>query len=179
MPPSTSARTSRTTYREGLVIGLLLEDQERRDDVQAGVDHRRELPREDLERPLLDLLAAPSRRLSPISLSSTGRRPRWSSCSRADVRSEAGDLTLGLHSERVDRVVGERGHGATACRWSSSGFVSGLAADRDEQEPVPRSRRRIDENERLADLSFVAPAPFAYEPPAMPTARSSPSGSPR
>ena len=34
---------------EGLVVGLLLEDDERCDDVEPGVDHRRELPREDLQ----------------------------------------------------------------------------------------------------------------------------------
>ena len=34
---------------ELLVLGLLLEDHERRDDVQAGLDHRGELAREDLE----------------------------------------------------------------------------------------------------------------------------------
>ena len=34
--------------RQHLVVGLLLEDDERRDDVQTRVDHGRELPREDL-----------------------------------------------------------------------------------------------------------------------------------
>ena len=37
-------------------VGLLLEDHERADDVQACLDHRRELPREDLQRLGLDLL---------------------------------------------------------------------------------------------------------------------------
>ena len=38
------------------VVGLLLEDHQRRHDVQAGLDHRRELPREDLQGLRLDLL---------------------------------------------------------------------------------------------------------------------------
>jgi len=38
------------------VVGLLLEDDERRDDVEARLDHRRELAREDLQRLRLDLL---------------------------------------------------------------------------------------------------------------------------
>jgi hypothetical protein len=38
------------------VLGLLLQDDQRADDVQAGLDHRRELAREDLERLRLDLL---------------------------------------------------------------------------------------------------------------------------
>ena len=41
---------------EVLVVGLLLERDERRDDADPGLDHRRELPREDLERLRLDLL---------------------------------------------------------------------------------------------------------------------------
>src|SRR2546430_10685900 len=41
---------------EVLVVGLLFEDDERADDVQACLDHRRELAREDLERLGLDLL---------------------------------------------------------------------------------------------------------------------------
>ncbi len=39
-----------------LVVGLLLERHERRDDADAGRDHRRELTREDLQRLRLDLL---------------------------------------------------------------------------------------------------------------------------
>jgi hypothetical protein len=38
------------------VVGLLLEDRQRGDDVQAGFDHRRELPRKDLEGAGLDAL---------------------------------------------------------------------------------------------------------------------------
>ena len=75
---------------ERLVVGLLLEDDERRDDAQAGVDHRRELAREDLERARLDalllLLAAPA---APTSESETGRRPFWRRSSRAEFRSGA------------------------------------------------------------------------------------------
>ena len=43
-------------HRELLVLGLLLEDDERRHDVETCLDHRRELPREDLEGLGLDLL---------------------------------------------------------------------------------------------------------------------------
>ena len=39
-----------------LVVALLLEDHERRDDGEAGLDHRRELAREHLQRLRLDLL---------------------------------------------------------------------------------------------------------------------------
>jgi hypothetical protein len=42
--------------REVRVVGLLLEDHQRADDVQARLDHRRELAREDLQRLRLDLL---------------------------------------------------------------------------------------------------------------------------
>ena len=42
--------------REVLVVGLLLEDHERRDDVQSRLDHRGELAGEDLQRLRLDLL---------------------------------------------------------------------------------------------------------------------------
>jgi len=42
---------------ERLVVGLLLEDDEGADDVQTGLDHGRELTREDLERFRLDLLS--------------------------------------------------------------------------------------------------------------------------
>ena len=55
-PPSTSARISLDHEREVRVVGLLLEDHERADDVQARLDHRRELAREDLQRLRLDLL---------------------------------------------------------------------------------------------------------------------------
>ena len=41
---------------EGRVVRLLLEHDERRDDGQARLDHRRELAGEDLERLRLDLL---------------------------------------------------------------------------------------------------------------------------
>ena len=44
---------------ERLVVGLLLEDDERCDDVEARVDHRRELAREDLQRAQLDALLLP------------------------------------------------------------------------------------------------------------------------
>ena len=46
--------------RQVLVVGLLLEDDERGDDAEAGLDHRRELAREDLQRLRLDLLERPS-----------------------------------------------------------------------------------------------------------------------
>src|SRR5205823_12990732 len=42
--------------REVEVLRLLLQDYQRADDVEAGFDHRRELPREDLEGLRLDLL---------------------------------------------------------------------------------------------------------------------------
>src|SRR5207253_8265672 len=43
-------------HAEVAVLGLLLEDDEGADDVEARLDHRRELAREDLERLRLDLL---------------------------------------------------------------------------------------------------------------------------
>jgi hypothetical protein len=46
------------TAGEVPIVGLLLEDRESSDDVQAGVDHGRELPREHLQRTWLDGLLA-------------------------------------------------------------------------------------------------------------------------
>ena len=48
---------------EGVVVRLLLEDDESRDHVEAGLDHRRELAREDLQRPLLHFLTAAAGRV--------------------------------------------------------------------------------------------------------------------
>ena len=113
-PPSTSARTSAMTVGELLVLGLLLEDDERRDDVQAGLDHRRELAREDLQRLRLDLLDRAARGLAepPARGGSSARRPRTRSASRAAAQVGRVDLARELDALGVDGRVRERGHSA-------------------------------------------------------------------
>ena len=90
-PPSTSARSSPITDGELLVLGLLLEDDEGRDDVEPGLDHRRELAREDLQRLRLDLLDGDAWALPPAprSSSSAASSPRTRSASRAAETSGA------------------------------------------------------------------------------------------
>ena len=82
------------TYRQRRIARLLFENHQCRDDVHAGVDHRRELAGEDLERLRLDtfsyLLPAPSRWApSLISVMRSASRPRERSCSSAEAESEA------------------------------------------------------------------------------------------
>ena len=102
-----------TTTRRARVVGLLFEDDERADDVQPGLDHRRELPREDLQRLRLDLgaerrlenagfaFAAPAdlpQRLGQLSLQAQlFARAR-------EVRSD--DLSGELSALGVDRRIG-------------------------------------------------------------------------
>ena len=72
---------------------LLLEDDERADDVQAGLDHRRELAGEDLQRLRLDRLEDAADAVlaarGQLVRGSRASRPRMRSCSRAAARSGA------------------------------------------------------------------------------------------
>ena len=78
-------------HRELLVLGLLLEDDERRHDVETCLDHRRELPREDLEGLGLDLLDGDAAGFCAESWaeSSVASSPRTRNASRAAERSGA------------------------------------------------------------------------------------------
>ena len=96
-----------------LVVGLLLERHERGDDADAGLDHRRELAEEDLERLRLDLLERRPRAglaLRPALdevLRQQPARPQLL-LRRDDVGGV--DLALELESLGVDCVVSECGH---------------------------------------------------------------------
>ncbi len=100
--------------REGLVVGLLLEDQQRRDDADARLDQRRELAGEDLERLRLDLLRLPAAG-GGLDLA----QPLRNEPVRAELLLrglEVGGVQLPLELEplRVDRRVGERSHAASS-----------------------------------------------------------------
>ena len=95
------------------VVGLLLEDHQGRDDVEACLDHRRELAREDLHRARLDLL---ERRAQPV-LAARGQLAERVRQQAADAqllarRLEVGgvDLADGLETVDADCAVGESGH---------------------------------------------------------------------
>ena len=96
---------------ERLVVGLLLEDDERRDDVEARVDHGRELAREDLERAQLDLLLL--RLVGPdgaeLGESDRAQAPLAQELPRG-VQVRRGDLPGRLGPESIDRAIGERRH---------------------------------------------------------------------
>ena len=116
MPPSTSARSSRMIGGEVLVVGLLLEDHERADDVQPRLDHRRELAREDLQRLRLDLLERGARRL----LAGRGQlvEPRREQAADAQLlarRRRIGCMHLAerLDADGVDRAVRVGRHTST------------------------------------------------------------------
>src|SRR5205814_6430399 len=92
------------------VLGLLLEDDERADDVETRLDHRRELAREDLERLWLDLLEDRADGLLAARgqlhdrLREQAAQPQL--LARA-VRVGGVDLALRLETVRVDSRVGE------------------------------------------------------------------------
>jgi hypothetical protein len=98
---------------EHLVARLLLEDDERGDDRDAGLDHRRELAREDLQRLRVDPLergrAAAGRGLLDLL------EPLREQAAQAQLLARLGeargaDLPVGDDSLGADRAVGERGH---------------------------------------------------------------------
>ena len=98
---------------EVLVVGLLLEDHERADDVQAGLDHRRELAREDLQRLRLDRLED----AADAVLAARGKLVQLAGEQPADPQllarcGEVGcvDLARELEALGVDRGVGEGSH---------------------------------------------------------------------
>ena len=98
---------------EVLVVRLLLEDDERADDVQAGLDHRRELAREDLQRLRLDRLedaadavvAARGQLLQVLREQAPDPQllARGGEVGRVDLARE-------LEALGVDRRIGECGH---------------------------------------------------------------------
>ena len=98
---------------EVLVLRLLLERHERSDDADAGLDHRRELAREDLKRLRLDLLerraraALAARRALAQRL---GQQPAGLKllARRREVRGV--DLAAELDALRIDCVICECGH---------------------------------------------------------------------
>src|SRR4029079_14454106 len=109
--------------REVRVVGLLLEDHERADDVQARLDHRRELAREDLQRLRLDLLEDGARALL------AARRELFEELREEDANAQllprgaeirCMDLARHLEYLRGDRAVGERPHTtfASAGGWA-------------------------------------------------------------
>ena len=97
-----------------LVVGLLLEDCERRHDVQAGLDHRRELPREDLEGLRLHALhgAAEAAALRGRAALYELEREQPARAQRlvGPARVAGADLAGGLEAGGVDRGVGVGGH---------------------------------------------------------------------
>src|SRR6266511_3487810 len=104
---------------EILVVGLLLEDDEGRDDVQTGLDHRRELAREDLERLWLDLLEEVACALFPRG----GELVELARQEAADAQllprpEEIGSVKLAgeLKALGVDGGIGERSHSQSLYR---------------------------------------------------------------
>ena len=98
---------------EVLVVGLLLEDDERADDVQAGLDHRRELAGEDLEGLRLDRLEdgagaflAARRQLLEL----VRQQPADPQLLPGSPRIGRADLARMLESLGVDGGIGEGGH---------------------------------------------------------------------
>ena len=101
---------------EVLVVGLLLEDHERADDVQAGLDHRRELAREDLQRLRLDLLERGARRLLAgrrAARRASSRAGRGRAAARAPRRVGRMHLAERLDADGVDRAVRVGRHTST------------------------------------------------------------------
>jgi hypothetical protein len=98
--------------RKLLVLGLLLEDDERGHDVQSRLDHRRELAREDLEGLRLDLLDRQALALGGRVPSLELRREQPAEtqllAGRRQVR--RADLARQLRARGVDGGVGVGGH---------------------------------------------------------------------
>ncbi len=95
------------------VVGLLLEDHEGGDDVQPGLDHRRELAREDLHRARLDLLehrARPFVAAGRQLLEGVGEQAARAKLLACRLEVGRVDLTDGLQAVDADRGVGEAGH---------------------------------------------------------------------
>jgi len=111
--------------REVEVVGLLLEDHERRDDVESRLDHRRELAGEDLQRLRLDLLEDVLGALFP------GRRELVQAVRQqaADAELLAGpreirrvELSGELEAGGVDRGIRESSHRCPSGELSAGGL---------------------------------------------------------
>ena len=105
-----------------LVVGLLLERRQCRDHADPGLDHRRELPREDLQRLRLDPLEP--RRGPFAARGPLGERPR-EQAARAKLvagRRRVGGVDLAAHPEAlgVDCFVGVCGHCCFLSIWIRS-----------------------------------------------------------
>ena len=99
------------TAASAIVVGLLLEDDERRDDVEARVDHGRELAREDLERAQLDLLLLRLLGSDGAQLGeSDGTQSSLAQELPRGVQVRCSDLPGRLGPESIDRAIGERRH---------------------------------------------------------------------
>src|SRR5580765_5737970 len=99
--------------REVRIVGLLLEDHQRADDVQAGLDHRRELAREDLQRLRLDLLEDGASTLLAACrqlLDELGEQAADAQLLARGVEIGGMDLAIQLQAFSVDRAVGVRRH---------------------------------------------------------------------
>ena len=100
------------------VVGLLLEDGERRDDVQAGVDHGRELPREDLEVARLDLP------LERLGATAGGQARSW----RSRLHSGA-HLVEVLGQQALDRELLAGGSGGRSLHFAVDSRPAALIAE--------------------------------------------------
>ena len=115
---------ARKDVGEVLVLGLLLEDRQRRDDVQTRLDHRRELTREDLERLGLDPLDhAAETAFGPVGVLDQLEREQAAGAQRLLGAREIarGHLTGGLDAGGVDRGVSVGRHPRLSYRPAPSG----------------------------------------------------------
>src|SRR5581483_10697469 len=123
---------------ERRIVGLLLEDDERADNVESRLDHRGELARKDLKRLRLDLVVAEAqRRLPGFRAADLAQRVGEKALQAqlfARTREIRGDDLPGeLRALRVDGRIGERGHSV----WLSAAAGDGLRARKEHA-----SRRR-------------------------------------
>ena len=115
-----------------LVVRLLLERRQSGDDADPGLDHRRELAGEDLQRLRLDLLEPAPRRLrrSPPARAATARsRPRGAELLAGRRRVGGVDLAAQPEALGVDCVVGECGHSRSSGSGSGRGVEGRRLAD--------------------------------------------------
>src|SRR5581483_6638324 len=99
--------------REVAVVGLLLEDQQAGDDAEPRLDHRRELPREHLERLRLDRLERGAQALLAGRrhlLELLGEQTAHAQLLTRRIERRCVDLAVGRKARSVDRGVGERSH---------------------------------------------------------------------
>ena len=111
------------TIDEVHVLGLLLEDDERGDDAQAGLDHRRELAREDLERlglDALDLDAVLGGVVVTLDLvEALGQKAPQTELLPRGAQVGRLDLAVQERALRVDGAIGERRHYDSPYRQAS------------------------------------------------------------